>query len=92
MPVRGSDCEVAALFFRTGSNNGCKEHDAGWSSPVAREAHNLEVAGSNPVPATYQDRRFFTSIFFYAIESILERYVLFRNKDHELLLGKNTSL
>lgn len=25
---------------------------AGWSSPVAREAHNLEVAGSNPVPAT----------------------------------------
>lgn len=27
--------------------------DAGWSSPVAREAHNLEVAGSNPVPATY---------------------------------------
>ena len=28
------------------------DHDAGWSSPVAREAHNLEVAGSNPVPAT----------------------------------------
>lgn len=25
--------------------------DAGWSSQVAREAHNLEVAGSNPVPA-----------------------------------------
>ena len=28
-------------------------YDAGWSSPVAREAHNLEVAGSNPVPATF---------------------------------------
>ena len=27
------------------------EHVAGWSSPVAREAHNLEVTGSNPVPA-----------------------------------------
>lgn len=26
--------------------------DAGWSSPVAREAHNLEVVGSNPAPAT----------------------------------------
>ena len=26
--------------------------DAGWSSPVAREAHNLEVPGSNPGPAT----------------------------------------
>ena len=25
---------------------------AGWSSPVARQAHNLEVAGSNPAPAT----------------------------------------
>ena len=27
---------------------------AGWSSPVAREAHNLEVTGSNPVPAIKQ--------------------------------------
>ena len=25
--------------------------DAGWSSLVAREAHNLEVVGSNPAPA-----------------------------------------
>ncbi len=24
----------------------------GWSSPVARQAHNLKVTGSNPVPAT----------------------------------------
>src|SRR3546814_7172831 len=28
--------------------------DAGWSSPVARQAHNLKVTGSNPVPATTQ--------------------------------------
>src|SRR3989344_7716079 len=28
------------------------KHIAGWSSPVARKAHNLEVAGSNPAPAT----------------------------------------
>jgi hypothetical protein len=27
------------------------DHDAGWSSPVARQAHNLKVAGSNPAPA-----------------------------------------
>ena len=26
--------------------------DAGWSSLVARQAHNLKVAGSNPAPAT----------------------------------------
>src|SRR5581483_6890573 len=28
-----------------------EESDAGWSSPVARQAHNLKVTGSNPVPA-----------------------------------------
>src|SRR5581483_998235 len=26
--------------------------DAGWSSPVARQAHNLKVVGSTPTPAT----------------------------------------
>jgi hypothetical protein len=29
--------------------------DAGWSSPVARQAHNLKVEGSNPSPATNRD-------------------------------------
>ena len=28
------------------------EGGAGWSSPVARQAHNLKAAGSNPAPAT----------------------------------------
>src|SRR5215218_7926579 len=28
--------------------------DAGWSSLVARRAHNPKVAGSNPAPATSQ--------------------------------------
>src|SRR3954471_13761864 len=30
--------------------------DAGWSSPVARQAHNLKVIGSNPIPATKKTR------------------------------------
>ncbi len=30
--------------------------DAGWSSPVARQAHNLKVVGSNPAPATTDSR------------------------------------
>src|SRR5271156_2904306 len=30
----------------------CDPTDAGWSSPVARQAHNLKVVGSNPTPAT----------------------------------------
>ena len=29
---------------------------AGWSSPVARQAHNLKVVGSNPTPATNSER------------------------------------
>lgn len=29
-----------------------RQADAGWSSSVARRAHNPEVTGSNPVPAT----------------------------------------
>src|SRR5262245_51944748 len=28
------------------------KNNAGWSSPVARQAHNLKVIGSNPIPAT----------------------------------------
>ena len=32
--------------------NNTDGHDAGWSSPVARQAHNLKAAGSNPAPAT----------------------------------------
>ncbi len=31
-----------------------KPGNAGWSSPVARQAHNLKAAGSNPAPATKQ--------------------------------------
>ena len=33
-------------------SNGSVDVGAGWSSPVARQAHNLKVAGSNPAPAT----------------------------------------
>ncbi|MDG2531256.1 hypothetical protein, partial [Caulobacter endophyticus] len=30
-----------------------------WSSPVARQAHNLKVTGSNPVPAPKLPQAFF---------------------------------
>ena len=40
---------------RTTSQNPSSQHlprfAAGWSSPVARQAHNLKVVGSNPTPA-----------------------------------------
>jgi hypothetical protein len=35
-----------------------QHNDAGWSSLVARWAHNPEVAGSNPAPATKLSRDF----------------------------------
>ena len=51
-----NDPSVLAGFFLDATfRDGITEHmalDAGWSSPVARQAHNLKVAGSNPAPAT----------------------------------------
>ena len=38
--------------FRTGFSKAVQRFNAGWSSPVARQAHNLKVIGSNPIPAT----------------------------------------
>ena len=51
LPGGQNDCEMAIQPF---SNTFfLPEHpfDAGWSSPVARQAHNLKVVGSNPTPA-----------------------------------------
>ena len=50
---KGTDCKSAAYCFG-GSNPppSIKLHIAGWSSLEARRAHNPEVIGSNPVPAT----------------------------------------
>ena len=41
------------LELRTVARTVGEAIDAGWSSSVARWAHNPEVAGSNPVPATH---------------------------------------
>lgn len=38
--------------FGQGCNRPLGSGDAGWSSPVARQAHNLKVVGSNPTPAS----------------------------------------
>jgi hypothetical protein len=39
--------------------------DAGWSSPVARQAHNLKAAGSNPAPATKKAKGGFSPLLFF---------------------------
>ncbi len=43
---RGVDPAVSVF------EQGAQKFIAGWSSPVARQAHNLKVIGSNPIPAT----------------------------------------
>ena len=44
---------VKPLLNRISLNDNKKTPSgAGWSSPVARQAHNLKVVGSNPTPAT----------------------------------------
>ena len=54
---------------------------AGWSSPVARQAHNLKVVGSNPTPATkfIKDSIFFLNILKHLqfIPRILTKKIFF---------------
>src|SRR5687768_11815949 len=38
---------------------------AGWSSPVARQAHNLKAVGSNPTPATNFQKRLLSVFCFF---------------------------
>jgi hypothetical protein len=40
------------MTIKTKANTQSLAPGAGWSSPVARQAHNLKVVGSNPTPAT----------------------------------------
>jgi hypothetical protein len=57
--VRDPSCKRRRPSFNKGPTppfarptHGRATGDAGWSSPVARQAHNLKVVGSNPTPAT----------------------------------------
>src|SRR5712664_3201746 len=43
---------LAKSVSLSGFREGAQWFIAGWSSPVARQAHNLKVIGSNPIPAT----------------------------------------
>ena len=55
---RVSDYESEGYRFDSCQARHFRRHQiAGWSSLVARQAHNLKVVGSNPAPATNEDRR-----------------------------------
>jgi hypothetical protein len=48
----GRSSRQSRRFALAGRSSYSKGVDAGWSSSVARWAHNPEVVGSNPTPAT----------------------------------------
>ena len=50
--VEFQSCPIRGLARFDGAPMGCYDRDAGWSSLVARWAHNPKVGGSNPPPAT----------------------------------------
>jgi putative endonuclease len=62
---------------------------AGWSSPVARQAHNLKVVGSNPAPATNFNpaamRGFFVNMDkpyrVYVIQNLAGRFYIGLSED-----------
>ena len=61
--------------------------DAGWSSPVARQAHNLKVVGSNPTPATkflniYQILSGTKAILFALFAHLHQRHINILKKKH----------
>ena len=45
---------------------------AGWSSLVARRAHNPKVVGSNPAPATI---RIIERLFFFLLYKLVNNYI-----------------
>ena len=51
--------------------------DAGWSSMVARRAHNPKVVGSNPAPATkFSNPRFCRGFFLGLMTGVSESLYL----------------
>ena len=47
--------------------------DAGWSSLVARRAHNPKVVGSNPAPATKHRKRLLERVAFFVRACFMTR-------------------
>ena len=50
--VHAATSRELTICVRRQRGDTCESQDAGWSSLVARQAHNLKAAGSNPAPAT----------------------------------------
>ena len=74
-------------FSETFSSAKSGSHIAGWSSLVARRAHNPEAVGSNPAPATKCSSRPMGG-FFVAWSSLPPFGPITRNTRSEVVTGK----
>ncbi len=56
-----------------------KSNVAGWSSLVARWAHNPKVAGSNPAPAMLKPLELLTvqGVFLFVVDWIMPQFLIF---------------
>ena len=52
-----------------------KKSVAGWSSQVARQAHNLKVRGSNPLPATKNFPNFIATRYTTSVKQGIASFV-----------------
>ena len=68
------------VFGRSAAFQPDSNVDAGWSSPVARQAHNLKVVGSNPTPATNKTHH----IKYFAIAPFGELFAFLATVDCRL--------
>lgn len=62
-------------------------NDAGWSSLVARVAHNHEVVGSNPTPATKYDVRDKSEIRISKFETKKVSCFVLRISDFKIIMA-----
>ena len=64
-----SNCEISWKYSlpNVSQLTNMRSIDAGWSSSVARRAHNPKVVGSNPAPATKFKSHLIRWLFLYAL-------------------------
>jgi hypothetical protein len=67
MFTRGSHLREALLHPASRLDDTVQHFDAGWSSPVARQAHNLKVVSSNLAPATKIKARYLDEIAGFSV-------------------------
>lgn len=67
---RASDYESEGCGFDSRQPRQFRKHQiAGWSSLVARQAHNLKVVGSNPAPATNLKANVYKAlVYFFGVD------------------------